>query len=91
MTKFRMWKKIAFLLLLFNTFVFPLEIEIFQLYKSSQWKHLIDVLKKKNPNTLEQYYLYAKALEKEKKEENYLEIIQYYLFMTGIQCKKKSA
>lgn len=88
MTKFRMWKKIAFLLLLFNTFVFPLEIEIFQLYKSSQWKHLIDVLKKKNPNTLEQYYLYAKALEKEKKEENYLEIIQYYLFMTGIQCKK---
>ncbi len=87
--KLKNWNKI-FSLFFVSLPIFPLEIEIFQLYKSSQWKDLIHFFNKTNPKTTEQYYIFAKALEKEKEEENHLKIIQYYLAMAGIQCNEPS-
>lgn len=81
-----MWKKFFFFAVLPFFCIYPIEVEIFQLFKASQWKYIIDFFKKETPITLEQHYLFAKALEKEKNEE-YLEAIRVYLLTAGIKCQ----
>ncbi|MFN3603474.1 MAG: lytic transglycosylase domain-containing protein [Leptonema sp. (in: bacteria)] len=88
MAKIKLWKSFLTLSLFPLSLIHPLEIEIFQLFKASQWKPIIDFFKKSNPITLEQHYLYAKALEKEKINENYIEIIRIYLLTAGIKCSE---
>jgi hypothetical protein len=82
------FKQKIFLLLFFYCInLNAIDSELLFYLRSSQWSSIINFFKKQNPQTREQNYIFAKALEKEKNNNsNYLEIIKLYLLSSGIDC-----
>lgn len=85
-----MWFKrffILFILFNLNQVLWAIDTELLYYFRSSQWEEIVNFFKKQNPITKEHHYIFAKALEKEKKYNNQNdEVIRLYLLSAGIDC-----
>ena len=87
----KVWFKRFFILFVFlylNQILWAIDTELLYYFRSSQWKEIINFFKKQSPKTKEHHFVFAKALEKEKKSNNQNgEVIRLYLLSAGIDCK----
>ncbi|MCS7205093.1 MAG: lytic transglycosylase domain-containing protein [Leptospiraceae bacterium] len=86
-----MWKLIV-LFFFAGVSLYGVDSELIYYLRSSQWKAILEYFKKKEPLTREHAFLYAKALEKDKEnndKEDVIEVVQLYLQSTGIHCPEK--